>query len=58
MKVEKYPTPLLGRCGFRELIKNVEISFVLNLTNHASLLQQIIGDLGANWLCMFIKHDL
>jgi hypothetical protein len=56
--VEKYPTPLFGRRSFRELIKDVEITFVLNLTNHARLLQQVIGDLSANWLRMFIEHDL
>ena len=56
--MEEHLTPLLGRCGFSELIENVEITFVLNLTNHASLLKQIIGDLCANWLCVIIKHDL
>jgi hypothetical protein len=58
MEVGKYPTPLLGRCSFRELIKDVEITFVLNLANHARLLQQVIGDLGAYWFRMFIEHDL
>ncbi len=57
-RVEKYPTPLLGRCSFRELIKDVEVTFVLNLANHARLLQQVISDLSTNWLRMFIEHDL
>jgi hypothetical protein len=56
--VEKFPTPLLGRRSFRELIKDVEITFVLDLTNHAPLLQQVIGDLSANWLRVIIEHDL
>jgi hypothetical protein len=47
--MEEHHTPLLARCSFRELIEYVEIALVLHLTNNASLLEQVIGDLGADW---------
>ena len=58
MKEWRYRTPLFGGCSFRELIKYVEVTFILNLPNHASLLQQVIGYLSANRLCTVIEHDL
>ena len=48
-RTEEYHTPLLARCGFRELVEYVEIALVLDLSNHASLLEQVIGDLGTDW---------
>jgi hypothetical protein len=42
---------------FRELIKNVEVAFILDLSDNPALFQEIIGDLGSNGFPTFVKHD-
>ena len=35
----------------------MEIALVVNLSNHTTLLQQIVGDLSADRLAMVVEHD-
>lgn len=50
-------TSLRVRSRLRELVEYVEISLILNLTNHTTFLQEVIRDLGTNGLSMIIEHN-
>jgi hypothetical protein len=58
MKKNTSRTSLLIGCGFRELVEDVEVSFVLDLTDHAALLEQVVRDLGTYWLALRVEHNL
>ena len=51
-------TTLIIRCGLCELVEDMEITFVLNLTNHTTLFQKIVGDLSPYRLALGVKHNL
>jgi hypothetical protein len=51
-------TSLLFRSSLRELVEDVKVSFVVNLANYPTLLQEIIRNLSADWLSFLVEHDL
>ena len=50
-------TSLVVRCTLGELVKDVEIPFVLYLANNSTLLEKIIGNLGTDRFATFVEHD-
>jgi len=52
-----YRTSMVIRGRFRELIKNVEVAFILDLSHDPTLFQEIVGDLGSNGFSAFVKHN-
>lgn len=50
-------TSIVARCRLGELIENVEIPLISDLTNHSRLLQQVIIDICANRFALGIEMD-
>lgn len=51
-------TSLFARGAFRELIEDMEVALLLNLSHNSPLLEQIICYLCPNWFSMIVEHNL
>ena len=51
-------TSLLRTGGLRKLKKNMEIAFIVDLSNYSALFQKIIGNLSTYGLSTLVKHNL
>ena len=50
-------TALFWSGCLRKLVEDMEVSFALHLSDDATLLQQVVRDLGADRLAVVIEHD-